>query len=177
MQEGDFCVIDVETTGGSMDNIPVGFELLLTGARCGQTYAMYTSAPESLAQLADYLASFAGVVVTYNGARFDLPVLNDHFGRTLGRRLELGHHYDLMVEIQRAANRRIGLDRLCLYTFGEEKVPWDHRQNARVWASEPHRLADYNRIDLDLTHELFMRVLRQEPLFLGDATVVLPPPR
>ena len=34
MREGDFSVIDVETTGGSMDNIPVGFELLLTGARC-----------------------------------------------------------------------------------------------------------------------------------------------
>ena len=58
----------------------------------------------------------------------------------------------------------------------EEKVPWDHRQNARVWASEPHRLADYNRVDLDLTHELFMRVLRGEPLFLGDTTVVLPAP-
>ena len=79
MQEGDFSVIDVETTGGSMDNIPVGFELLLTGARSGQTYAIYTAAPESLAQLADFLASFAGVVVTYNGARFDLPVLDDHF--------------------------------------------------------------------------------------------------
>ncbi|MCH7607441.1 MAG: hypothetical protein IIC94_02570 [Chloroflexi bacterium] len=50
------------------------------------------------------------------------------------------------------------------------------RQNACVWASEPHRLADYNRVDLDLTHELFMRVLRGEPLFLGDATVVLPLP-
>ena len=60
--------------------------------------------------------------------------------------------------------------------YSEEKVPWDHRQNARVWASEPHRLADYNRVDLDLTHELFMRVLRGEPLFLGDATVVLPAP-
>ena len=55
-------------------------------------------------------------------------------------------------------------------------MPWDHRQNACVWASEPHRLADYNRVDLDLTHELFMRVLRREPLFVGDATVVLPLP-
>ncbi|MCH7482686.1 MAG: ribonuclease H-like domain-containing protein [Chloroflexi bacterium] len=176
MREGDFSVIDVETTGGSMDNIPVGFELLLTGARCGRTYAMYTSAPESLGQLADLLASFPGPVVTYNGARFDLPVLDDHFERLLGRRLKLEHHYDLMVEIERAAGRRISLDRLCLYTFGEQKVPWDHRHNARVWATEPHRLADYNRVDLDLTHELFMRVLRGEPLFLGDTTVVLPAP-
>ena len=159
-----------------MDNIPADFQLLLTGTRWGQTYGMYTSAPESLAQPADFLGSFVGPVVTYNGARFDLPVLDDHLERTLGRRLAIGRHYDLMVEIERAADRRIGLDRLCLYTFGEQKVPWDHRQNARVWASEPHRLVDYNRIDLDLTHELFMRVLRGEPLFLGDTTVVLPLP-
>ncbi|MCH7655775.1 MAG: ribonuclease H-like domain-containing protein [Chloroflexi bacterium] len=177
MREGDFSVIDVETTGGSMDNIPVGFELLLTGARCGRTYAMYTSAPESLGQLADLLASFPGPVVTYNGARFDLPVLDDHFERLLGRRLKLKHHYDLMVEIERAAGRRISLDRLCLYTFGEEKVTLGHhRHYGRIWKEEPHRLADYNRRDLDLTHELFMRVLRGEPLFLGDTTVVLPAP-
>ncbi len=177
MQEGDFSVIDVETAGGSMDNIPVGFQLLLTGARCGQTYAAYTSAPESLAQLADFLGSFAGPVVTYNGARFDLPVLDDHFQRTLGRRLSVGRHYDLMVEIERAASRRIGLDRLCLYTFGEEKLTLGHhRHYGRIWKEEPHRLADYNRRDLDLTHELFMRVLRGEPLFLGDTTVVLPAP-
>ena len=177
MREGDFSVIDVETTGGSMDNIPVGFELLLTGARCGRTYAMYTSAPESLGQLADLLASFPGPVVTYNGARFDLPVLDDHFGRLLGRRLKLEHHYDLMAEIERAAGRRISLDRLCLYTFGEEKLTLGHHSHyGRIWKEEPHRLADYNRRDLDLTHELFMRVLRGEPLFLGDTTVVLPTP-
>ena len=52
----------------------------------------------------------------------------------------------------------------------------DDRGNARAWASEPHRMIDYNRIDLDLTYELFQRVLRGEPLFLGDATVVLDPP-
>ncbi len=176
MQEGDICVIDVETSGGSMQNIPAGFRLLLTGARWGQGYGMYTSAAESLGQLADLLEGFAGPLVTYNGARFDLPVLDRSFQETLGRPLVVRRHYDLMVEIERAAERRISLDRLCLYTFGERKVPWDHRQNAQVWAEAPHRLVDYNRVDLDLTHELFMRVLRREPLFLGDATVVLPLP-
>ena len=94
----------------------------------------------------------------------------------LGLGLTVRQHYDLMVEIVQAAGRRISLDRLCYYTFGEEKVQWDHRQNARAWAEAPQRLVDYNRVDLDLTHELFMRVLRGEPLFLGDATVALPPP-
>jgi DNA polymerase elongation subunit (family B) len=176
MDSGDFIVIDVETAGGSMNNFPAGFTLLLTGLRRGSSYAMHTAAPESLAILADTLASFDGPVVTFNGARFDLPMLDRCFQEVLGRRLAVARHYDLMIEIVNAAGRRISLDQLSLYTFGDEKVKWDHRQNFQAWSDEPWRLVDYNKQDLDLTHELFMRVLRREPLFLGDATVTLPVP-
>jgi hypothetical protein len=176
MDTGDFIVIDIETSGGSMQNIPEGFNLLVTGLRQGNLMAMYTSAPESLAALADQLESFTGPLVTFNGARFDLPILDRWFQDVLGRKLIVPNHYDLMIEIINAAGRRISLDNLCLYTFGEEKLKWDHRRNAEVWATEPQLLIDYNRVDVDLTHELFMRVLRGEPLFLGDATVTLPIP-
>ena len=176
MDSGDFCVIDIETTGGSMNNIPEGFRLLLTGWRRGSEYAMYTTEPESLGQLADALEVFAGPVVTFNGARFDLPVLDRWLGEVLDRQLVVRSHYDLMIEIMKSAGRRISLDQLCLYTFGEEKLKWDHRRNAAVWEEDPSLLMDYNRVDLDLTHELFMRVLRGEYLFLGDASVLLPPP-
>ena len=159
-----------------MNNIPEGFDLLLTGTRQRDVYGVYTSAPASLAQLADLLEACSGPVVTFNGARFDLPMLDRWFRDVLGRRLAIAQHYDLMAEIVRAAGRRISLDRLCLYTFGEEKLPWDHHENARVWRDEPHRLIDYNRVDVDLTHELFMRVLRGDYLFLGDASVKLPMP-
>ena len=174
MDTGDFLVIDVETHSGSMDNIPVGFVLLVTGLRQGNRYAMYMAEPSSLAMLADELEGFTGPVVTFNGDRFDLPVIERHFHEILNRELVIHQHYDLMIEIRKAAGRRISLDQLCLYTFGEQKVKWDHRRNAEAWANEPQLLIDYNKVDLDLTHELFMRVLRGEPLFLGDATVVLP---
>jgi hypothetical protein len=174
MDAGDFCVLDVETTGGSMSNIPVDFRLLVTGIRQGTSYAMYTSVPESLGQLADYLDGFTGPVVTFNGVRFDLPVIDSWFQQQLGRRLSVTTHYDLMLEIEHAAGHRISLDRLCQYTFGEEKVTWDFRRNSQAWIDEPELLIDYNRIDLDLTHELFMRVLRGDYLFLGDASVQLP---
>ncbi len=160
-----------------MEAIPVGFELLLTGVREGDVYAMYTSCRESLGQLADYLAAFDGPVVTFNGAHFDLPVIDRWLSEQLGRRLEVRRHYDLMVEIVRAAGKRISLDRLSLYTFGEQKVSLGHHsQYGRIWAASPDLMIDYNKRDLDLTHELFMRVLRGEPMFLGDATVVLPLP-
>jgi DNA polymerase elongation subunit (family B) len=176
MGTGDFLVIDIETSGGSMQNIPEGFNLLVTGLRRGNFYAMYTSEPESLAALADQLESFAGPLITFNGARFDLPVLDRWCNEVLDRPLVVQQHYDLMREIINAAGRRISLDQLCFYTFGEEKLKWDHRRNAEVWATEPQLLIDYNKVDVDLTHELFMRVLRDEPLFLGDATVELRKP-
>lgn len=176
MDAGDFLVVDVETAGGSMNNFPDGFRLLLTGTRCGAVYGMYTAEAASLAELRELLAGFGGPVATYNGARFDLPMLDRWMRGALGAPLAVGRHYDLMAEIVRATGRRISLDRLCLYTFGEEKVSWDHRENTRVWAEAPQRLVDYNRVDLDLTHELFMRVLRGEHLFLGDASVQLPAP-
>ena len=176
MDAGDFLVLDVETSGGSMQNFPEGFRLLLTGTRQGTLYGMYTAESASLAQLHSLVVNFDGPVVTFNGARFDIPILDRWMRDALGLGLAVQQHYDLMIAIVQAAGRRISLDRLCAYTFGEEKVSWDHRQNARAWAEYPQRLVDYNRVDLDLTHELFMRVLRREPLFLGDATVTLPPP-
>lgn len=176
MDANDFCVLDVETAGGSMNNFPAGFQLLLTGIKHGDIYAMYTGERESIAHLLQFLAAFPGTVVTFAGVRFDLPMLEAWSQQTQGQSLPSLPHYDLLVEIEKAAGHRISLERLCYYTFGEKKVVWDHRRNARVWETEPHLLVDYNRVDLDLTHELFMRVLRREPLFLGDSTVVLPLP-
>ena len=36
MDAGEFIAIDIETDGGSIDNIPHGFRLLLAGVRCGK---------------------------------------------------------------------------------------------------------------------------------------------
>jgi uncharacterized protein YprB with RNaseH-like and TPR domain len=173
MDVHEFLVIDIETSGGSMDNIPIGFQLLLAGVRLGSTYLMYTSERASLAQLHGHLAGFNGPIVTFNGTHFDLPILDHWMQKTLGKPLSIPHHYDLMVEIRKVAGRRISLDRISRYTFGQEKLSWDHRRNSQVWEEEPQRLIDYNRVDLDLTHELFSRVIRGEYLFLGDASIQL----
>ncbi|MEK9659240.1 MAG: ribonuclease H-like domain-containing protein [Chloroflexota bacterium] len=176
MPDAPFCVLDIETSGGDITRIPEGFRLLLAGVREGDAYMAFTDEPESLAQLAAYLADFPGHVVTFNGDHFDLPVLERVLAEKLGVPLRVPGNYDLMAEVVAKVGHRISLDRLSNYTFGAQKVPWDHKRNAWVWEHEPHLMVDYNRVDLDLTHELFARVLRGEPLFLGDATGVLPIP-
>ena len=174
----DFLVLDIETDGGGFAPFnPAGFRLLMAGTRHGAAYGVHTAAPASLGALADLLDSFEGYVVTYNGDHFDLPVLDVWFKRVLGRPLRCARHFDLLAEVAKKAKRRISLDDLSENTFGMKKLPWDHRRNAQTWRDEPQRMVEYNRRDLDLTYELFMRVLRGERVFLGDATVLLDPPR
>jgi hypothetical protein len=178
MDAGDFIVIDIETTGGSINNIPEGFQLLVTGSRRASRYSMYSAEPESLDALASEMEHFEGPIVTFNGTHFDLPILDRCFNEVLGKPLVVQRHYDLMLEVMNKAGRRISLDLLSFYTYGEQKMKLaHHKEYGRIWESEPWRMIEYNKRDLDLTHELFMRVLRGEPLFLGDATVILDAPR
>ena len=176
MGPNDFCVLDVETAGGTWPSFPQGFDLLLTGVRYGADYYAFTAEPASLAQLADFIERFEGVVVTFNGGFFDLPLLDGYCQRLLDRPLHVARHYDLLKEIEKKADMRISLERVSLYTFGDRKLPWDHRNNRRVWAEAPHQLIEYNRVDLDLTFELYQRVLNRQHLFLGNATVLPPVP-
>jgi len=68
-----------------------------------------------------------------------------------------------MIEIVNAAGRRISLDQLSLYTFGDEKVKWDHRQNFQAWRNEPWRLVDYNKQDLGITRTRAFEFVKNEP--------------
>jgi hypothetical protein len=172
-----FCVLDVETSGGNWSSFPLGFNLLLIGIREQDNYHVYTAEKTSLSDLRRFLLSFDGPIVTFNGFHFDMPIINHYFDKTLGETsVVLPNHYDILEEIHKKAGHRISLDNLAKYTIGQKKMPWDHRNNAHVWATEPHRLVEYNRVDLDLTHELFSRIIREEHMFLGTSTILLPQP-
>ena len=169
----NFIALDIETTAGSFDSFPQGFELLLEGIKSSSGYTMYTSEPSSLELLRFDLANFDGTVVTFNGARFDIPILNKYVEETLGTTLKINNHYDLLAEIRKATGRGISLDRLSNYTMGAQKLPWDHRKNMNVWQEAPEDMIAYNKVDLDLTFDLYSKVLNQQRLFLGDTSIVL----
>lgn len=173
----EFWVLDIETAGGVWDSFPDGFDLLMTGLDYGSDSQVFTATAESLGSLADSLDAYKGTIVTYNGTSFDLPILKRYFAKVLSRPLKIHYHYDLLREIYNKAGRRISLDKVCYYSFGERKMPWDHRRNRQVWEENPELLIKYNQVDLELTSKLYERVLANKPLFLGDSTVVLPLPQ
>lgn len=176
MGDMDYCVLDIETYGGQWKTFPEGFSLLLTGIKHRDNYFMFTGHKASLTQMADFLENFDGVVVTFNGDRFDLPILSQYVSELTGKPLFIKRHFDLLKAIELKSHRRISLDKLSRYTFGGEKVPWDHRTNLTVWNTNPYLLVEYNRVDLDLTDDLFRRILSRRHLFLGDSTILVDPP-
>lgn len=168
-----YCILDIETAGGKLDQIPAGFQLLFTGVKEGPNHRFYDASVDQLASLADFLELFAGAVVTFNGSRFDLPILNDHFRRMLGRNLYLQSHFDILVEIVRATGYRISLADLALLNLGRSKDAWDHSSNAQVWQTRPQLLLDYNRTDLDLTAGIFEKVVLGQPLQLRSGRSIV----
>ncbi|MBL75566.1 MAG: hypothetical protein CL763_01350 [Chloroflexi bacterium] len=173
MDTNKFLALDIETFGGSFATFPQGFEVLLVGIKSCFGYTMYTSEPSSLELMRSDLTDFSGTIVTFNGAKFDIPLLEKCVEETLGTTLKISCHYDLLAEIHKATGRRISLDKLSSFTTGAQKLPWDHRQNLRVWQEAPEEMIAYNKVDLDLTYDLYIRVLNGQHLFLGDTSVIL----
>ena len=171
------CILDVETANGSWNSFPKGFDLLMVGLRIDSDYMIFTAEPSSLEELQSFLKEFRGNLVTYSGTSFDIPLLNAYFQRVLGLPLQISQHYDILEEIKKIVGFRISLDRISQYTFGGQKIPWNHRLNMKTWLETPEKLIDYNLVDLDLTFELYQRVLIHQHLFLGNATILLPSPQ
>jgi uncharacterized protein YprB with RNaseH-like and TPR domain len=169
-----FCVLDIETAGGDFRRIPEGFDLLVAGVKWGEEVRSYEDTRESLAALADFLEGFTGMLVTFNGGRFDLPILQAAFKRTLGvQAAALPQHFDILAEIARMTGRRVSLASVALSTLGYTKGAWDHGRNRQVWKTDPDRLRAYNREDLELTAKLFSVIASGAPLSAGGRRVFL----
>jgi DEAD/DEAH box helicase domain-containing protein len=101
----------------------------------------------------------ADVVVGYNSARFDIPVVEG----MLGRNLHLKYHYDIYSEIARANAHRgiVGmkgdftLDSVCRRNLGRGKDQNGSCVKALISAGDWSRLFYYCGTDVHLTRDLF----------------------
>lgn len=172
----DFCILDIETVVGKWRYFPRSFNLLMVGLKTSDGYDCFRSEKEEIERLIAFLEGYRGVVVTYNGTRFDLPVLEWYADGFLGRTLPVFEHYDIMARMTKKVKRLIGLDTVAQLTLGKGKVPWNVERNAVIWEENPEELIAYNRTDLDITAELYGRILNGEPLRTEAGTVFLAPP-
>ena len=168
-----YCILDIETAGPIIQP-PDTYELLFTGVKVEQCRAIFRSNRSELELLAAFMDDFRGIVVTFNGSRFDLPILRHALQVATGRTLRVSHHYDVLLNIMRQLGRRISLDALARENLGIGKSWWDHGRNQEVWRSNPEMLIAHNKEDLNLTARLFELVLQRQPLKVDGKSILLP---
>lgn len=170
--DAPYCVLDIETAG-PIAQPPDTYELLFTGVKFEQRRAVFRLNPRDLAILADLIDGFAGIVVTFNGGHFDLPILSHAIQRMTGRTIRVSNHYDILLGIVRQLGRQVSLDALARENLRIGKSEWDHRRNKEIWQSSPEKLIAHNQEDLNLTARLFERVLQRQPLKVDGKSVLL----
>ncbi len=139
------CFFDIETTGLDPDYSVV---TTVTLHQDGHTRTLVRGEDLTAEDLRSAFAE-AGLVVTFNGARFDLPFLEQRFGLTLDT-----PHIDLLPTTRRlglsgglsAVEREFGIDRELPDVDGREAVRlW--REHERGVDGALERLIAYNRED------------------------------
>ncbi len=146
--------LDIETNGAAGDEE----EITLVGVSDGERYFPFL-AEENLDDLPEWLeACGAQVLVTFNGAGFDVPALRRYFGRRLPRRALPAAHIDLRFAAPKAGLKG-GLKRLEPLIGIERPVAlhgldgWDAVRLWWAWRNEGDRaarelLVAYNRCDV-----------------------------
>lgn len=168
-----YCVLDIETAGSIMQP-PDTYELLFVGILLEQRHTIFKSNIRDLRLFADFIMDFKGVVITFNGNDFDLPILRHTLQLADGRTLDIPMHYDLLLSVGLQLGRRVSLDSLARENLGVGKSCWNHDRNQEIWDSNPDLLIAHNKEDLCLTAGLFELVLQNQQLKVNGRSVFLP---
>ncbi|MEY4747030.1 MAG: hypothetical protein RLZZ416_79 [Candidatus Parcubacteria bacterium] len=144
---------DIETANwmsdtGSSD--PADLSIALVGVHDSAT-GSYTSYLEKELPRLWPLLERTDVLVGYNSAHFDVPLLNKYYPGDLTRIKSL----DLMQEIYAVAGRRLKLDSIAEATLGENKSA-SGSLSLQWWrAGEIEKVREYCLKDVELTKRIF----------------------
>ena len=173
VQSAPYCILDIETAG-PITQPPDTYELLLVGVKHERQHRIFRCNRRELGLFASFVDDFNGTVVTFNGSRFDIPIVSHALRLATGRPLRVSKHYDILSKVEQHAGRRISLDALARENLRIGKSEWDHRRNKEIWKSSPELLIAHNQEDLSLTARLFEIVLQRQPLKVDGMSVLLP---
>ena len=169
----DTLVFDIETKNFFTDP-GVGwnnFDALEISMVCVYSYAKnkYFSFNEN--QLAEAAALFdsGSVLVGFSSNRYDIPVLEAHFGRLPRVSVNLWgkERFDLLEEIEMALGQRISLDKLSRANLGVGKEKKGHEAIAMYKNGEMEELEKYCLQDVRLTKDLY-------DLYRNNAELLVP---
>lgn len=127
------------------------------------TYLFHSD--QQLDKLADVLSG-ADVVVTKNGARYDLPVLSYLHDKIEGKPLPVREHCDLQLIVQRAVGYRVKLEDLARATLRRGKSGHGDMAPDMYQRGDFTALCTYNLDDVSLTRDLYLFAFKHGFLFV-----------
>ncbi len=157
----DTLVFDIETKNFFTDP-EVGwnnFNALQISMVCVYSYARdkYFSFDENHLAEAAALFDSGSLLVGFSSNRYDIPVLDVHFGKLPGEKVNLWdkNRLDILEEIEMAFGQRISLDKLSRANLGVGKEKKGHEAITMYKNGEMEELKKYCLQDVRLTKDIY----------------------
>lgn len=145
-------IFDVETA--RIDN-PYNAPVTVVSIITTNPFKLYQFEEENIRDAVDILLATPGIV-TFNGRKFDVPVMLKYMSRGEGRLFRAKPHFDIFDEYVRLKpGMLISLDNIAKSTLNMQKQ--DIEDSAiQLAKTNPRRLATYNARDTLLTYYLYV---------------------
>jgi DEAD/DEAH box helicase domain-containing protein len=165
----DYCIFDIEIsktieqvarelslkTEGEAFNFPhkCGFSVGVIYSSKSKEYLVFNSAKE----MAKYLLDFDGLIVSFNGRRFDIPTLLNDCDIDTFLWLQQKKHLDLLADFYNNVKGRfrVSLNNIAENTIGEVKSGKGADAPLLFQQGKIGELVDYCKMDVQLTLEIF----------------------
>jgi DEAD/DEAH box helicase domain-containing protein len=131
----------------------LGFSVGVIYNSISEEYLVFQSARD----FAKYLLRFNGLIVSFNGARFDLPVLLDEIDIDTFRALYNLPHIDILQHFYLGVNGRfrVGLDNIAQNTIGKGKTGNGADAPLLFQQGKMEELIAYCRNDVEITKAIY----------------------
>lgn len=168
----DKIIFDIETKNsfadvGGRDNLKA-LEASLIGAYSYNEDKYFTFEEHELNNFGE-LARAAGLLVTFSGKRFDVPVLEKYYKFNMGAL----PHFDILDEIENALGRRVSLNVLAEANLGIGRGKSGNGLDAIEYyrRGEMDKLKEYCTQDVKVTKEIFDLIRSQGYLWIPQRNI------
>lgn len=163
----DKIVFDIETKNsfadvGGRDNLKA-LDASLIGAYSYGQDKYFTFEEHEFVDFGE-LARTAGLLITFSGRRFDVPVLEKYYKFNINAL----PHFDILDEIENALGRRVSLNMLAEANLGIGKGKTGNGLDAIEYykRNEIDKLKEYCTQDVKVTKEIFDLIKKQSYLWI-----------